>query len=91
MCLGIPMCVIESDGFTALCEGRGEFRRVNVMLVEEAAPKDWVLVHAGNAVRPLDEGEAAQINDALDALTAALDGKSLVGFFADLVPPPENR
>jgi hydrogenase expression/formation protein HypC len=85
------MCVVESDGFTALCEGRGEFRRVNVMLVDDAAPKDWVLVHAGNAVRPLDEGEAAQINVALDALTAALDGKSLDGFFADLVPPAENR
>jgi hydrogenase expression/formation protein HypC len=91
MCLGIPMCVVESDGFTALCEGRGEFRRVNVMLVEEAAPKDWVLVHAGNAVRPLDEGEAAQINDALDALTAALDGEPLDGFFADLARPPETR
>jgi len=91
MCLGIPMCVIESDGFTALCEGRGEFRRVNVMLVEEAVPNAWVLVHAGNAVRPLDGGEAAQINDALDAVMAALDGKPLDGYFADLSSPPENR
>ena len=34
MCIGVPMRVIESDGFTALCERRGERRRVNVMLIE---------------------------------------------------------
>ena len=34
MCIGIPMRVIESDGYTALCEVRGEQRRVNVMLIE---------------------------------------------------------
>ena len=39
MCIGIPMRVIECDGFTALCEGRGEQRRVNVMLIEGAEPR----------------------------------------------------
>ncbi len=84
MCIGIPMRVIECDGFTALCEGRGERRRVNVMLLEETSPGAWVLVHLGNAVRPLEAEEASQINEALDALLAAVNGAELGGYFADL-------
>jgi hydrogenase expression/formation protein HypC len=84
MCIGIPMRVIESDGFTALCEVRGEQRRVNVMLIEGAEPGAWVLTHMGNAVRLLEEEEASQINEALEALNAALNGESVDGYFADL-------
>ncbi len=72
MCIGVPMRVIESDGYTALCERRGEKRRVNVMLLEEAPAGSCVLVHVSNAVRLLDEEEASQIDEALDELTAAL-------------------
>jgi hydrogenase expression/formation protein HypC len=84
MCIGIPMRVVECDGFVALCEGRGEQRRVNVMLIEGAEPGAWVLTHAGNAVRLLEEDEAGQINEALDALAAALNGDPVDGYFADL-------
>ena len=52
MCIGIPMRVIESDGYTALCEVRGEQRRVNVMLIEGAEPGAWVLTHAGKCRAP---------------------------------------
>ena len=72
MCLGLPMRIIESDGFTALCERGGERRRVNVMLIEEALAGAFVLVHVNNAVRLLDEEEAGLINEALDELTKAL-------------------
>ncbi len=84
MCIGIPMRVIESDGFTALCEGRAGQRRINVMLIEGAEPGAWVLTHVGNAVRLLEEEEASQINEALDALAAALNGDPVDGYFADL-------
>ncbi len=72
MCLGVPMRIVESDGFTALCERRDEQRRVNVMLIEEAPVGAWVLVHVANAVRLLDEEEASLINEALDELASAL-------------------
>ena len=72
MCIGIPMRIVESDDFTALCEGRGERRRVNVMLLEEAPSGSWVLVHINNAVRQLDEAEASLINEALDEFAQAL-------------------
>jgi len=72
MCLGVPMRIIESDGFTALCERLGERRRVNVMLIEESPAGTCVLVHVNNAVRLLDEEEASLINEALDELARAL-------------------
>ncbi len=72
MCLGVPMRIVESDGYTALCERRGEQRRVNVMLIEEAPVGAWVLVHVSNAVRLLDDEEASLINEALDELAGAL-------------------
>ncbi len=84
MCIGIPMRIIESDDFTALCEGRGERRRVDVMLLEKASPGAWVLVHLGNAVRLLEGEEALQISEALDALLAEINGEELDGYFADL-------
>jgi hydrogenase expression/formation protein HypC len=73
MCLGVPMRIVESDGFMALCERRGVRRRVNVMLLEEAPLGALVLVHVANAVRLLDEDEARLIDEALEELAAALD------------------
>jgi hydrogenase expression/formation protein HypC len=84
MCIGIPMRVIESDGFTALCEGRGGQARVNVMLLDGAEPGAWVLTHLGNAVRLLEAEEAAQIEEALEALNAAMNGEPTDRYFADL-------
>jgi hydrogenase expression/formation protein HypC len=70
------MRIIESDGFTALCERRGERRRVNVMLLEEAPAGACVLVHVNNAVRFLGEEEAQLIDEALDELAVALDNQA---------------
>lgn len=93
MCLGIPMQVLETDGFTALCAGRGERRRVNVMLIEEVPPGGWLLAHLDNAVRPLDEDEVKPLNDALDAILLAARGENVDHLFADLIthgePPGE--
>jgi len=77
MCLGVPMRIIESDGFTALCERLGEQRRVNVMLIEEAPVGAFVLVHVNNAVRLLDEEEASLINEALNELASALSERTI--------------
>lgn len=85
MCLGIPMRVMELGEGTAVCEGRGEMRRVSTLLLEDHAPGDWVLVHLENAMRVLDEVEAQQITDALSALDAALSGQDFDHLFADLI------
>lgn len=60
MCLGIPMQVVEVEGYEARCEAKGVERRVNLFLLqhEEIATGDHVLVHIGYAIQKLDEEDA---------------------------------
>ncbi|CAO3379341.1 HypC/HybG/HupF family hydrogenase formation chaperone [Azospirillum argentinense] len=85
MCLGIPMRVLETDGFTARCAGRGEERRVNVMLIEEVPEGGWVLVHLDRAVRVLEAEEVEPLNRALDAILLAARGENVDHLFTDLI------
>lgn len=85
MCLGIPMVVVEGDDMQALVERRGEQRRVSMLLVGEQPVGSIVLVHIDSAVRVLDEAEAKLIDDGLDGVAAALEGKPFEHLFADLV------
>ncbi|TWA87661.1 hydrogenase expression/formation protein HypC [Azospirillum brasilense] len=85
MCLGIPMRVLETDGFTARCAGRGEERRVNVMLIDEVPEGGWVLVHLDRAVRTLEAEEVEPLNRALDAILLAARGENVDHLFTDLI------
>lgn len=85
MCIGFPMTVLEGDAFEALCERRGETQRVSMALIGPQPPGAQVLVYLGSAVRLLDDLEAKHIDDALDALQLALDGKDVDHLFADLI------
>jgi hydrogenase expression/formation protein HypC len=65
MCLAVPGRILSVAGDDPLTrEGRVEFagivRQVSLACVPEAAPGDWVLVHAGFALTVLDEAEAAR-------------------------------
>ena len=85
MCIGLPMRVIEGDELSALCERGGAVTRVSMMLVGAQAPGTPVLVHLGSAIRTLDPEEARRIDDALLALSVAVDGGDVDSLFADLV------
>ncbi|MBB5047306.1 hydrogenase expression/formation protein HypC [Rhodopseudomonas rhenobacensis] len=85
MCVGVPMTVVTSDDGTALCERRGEQRRVSTLLIGEVAVGDRVLVFIDNAVRLLEPEEARLIDDALDGLAAAIEGRDFEHLFADLI------
>ena len=76
MCLAIPAKIISIDPArgTAEAEVRGNRLTVNVRLVE-AAPGDYVLVHAGCAVEVL-QSDAAQ---ELFALYAELEALGIHG------------
>lgn len=81
MCIGIPLRVTAVDGIVGRVE---DGSAVDLSLVPEAGPGDWVLGFLGAARRLLEPEEAAQILDALAAMAAALDGEALDGAFADL-------
>ncbi|MBK5961221.1 hydrogenase [Rhodoplanes elegans] len=85
MCIGLPMRIVTADAFSAMCERRGAVEPVSLLLVGPQPAGTPVLVHLGTAVRVLDEAEARQIDDALDALAAALDGRPFDHLFADLI------
>lgn len=74
MCLGVPMQVLESNGFVALCADDSGVSAVDVSLVGEVSEGEWLLVFTGAARGRLSEARALDIRDALSALTAALNG-----------------
>jgi hydrogenase expression/formation protein HypC len=62
VCLAIPGRIIEmvdEPNRLALVEVAGVRRRVNVGLLDDAGPDDWVLIHVGFAISAIDEDEAA--------------------------------
>ncbi|RAI43100.1 HypC/HybG/HupF family hydrogenase formation chaperone [Rhodoplanes roseus] len=85
MCIGLPMRIVSGDAFAADCERRGARERVSLLLVGPQPAGTAVLVHLGTAVRVLDDVEAQQIDDALDGVAAALDGRPFDHLFADLL------
>ncbi|PZA11251.1 hydrogenase [Rhodopseudomonas palustris] len=96
MCVGVPMTVIRADGATALCERRAEQRLVSTALIGEVVIGDRLLVFIDSAIRKLDPDEAQQIDDALDGLAAAIEGRPFEHLFADLIDrepelPPHLR
>lgn len=58
MCLAIPGQIVELEGSAAVVSVGGVTRAASVMLLEEAAIGDWVLLHAGFAIERLDPDEA---------------------------------
>jgi hydrogenase expression/formation protein HypC len=87
VCIAIPMRVVSGDGAEALCEGRGQRQRLNMMLVGPQPAGTWVMAYLNAARDVITDEQAAQVNDALDALEAALRGDTgnLDAFFPDLV------
>ena len=73
MCLGIPMRVVECDGFMARCEAKGIERTVSLFLLqhEPVEPGDHVMVHVGYAIQKMSEAEALSAWDLYDEMFAA--------------------
>ena len=68
MCRGIPMQVIRTDAFAALCSGFGEQRLVSTLLLQEVQVGSWLLVAGQTAHAVLDEHEAHEITALLQEL-----------------------
>jgi hydrogenase expression/formation protein HypC len=60
MCLAVPGKILEIDGNKAIIEyGQGVTNKANISLVDVKVG-DYVLVHAGFAIKTLDEKEALE-------------------------------
>ncbi|HEX4678632.1 MAG TPA: HypC/HybG/HupF family hydrogenase formation chaperone [Gaiellaceae bacterium] len=61
MCLAVPGQVLElvdEENHLARVDVAGVLRNVNVGLLDDARPGDWVLIHVGFALSKVDEEEA---------------------------------
>lgn len=60
MCLAIPARVLSIDGAMAKVEVGGVTKAASLHLLEDVAPGDYVILHAGFALSRLNEDEARE-------------------------------
>ena len=61
MCVGVPMQVISIDVDNIVAETDGVRRQASLMLLaDEVAVGDFLIIHAGFAISRLDEEEARE-------------------------------
>jgi hydrogenase expression/formation protein HypC len=60
MCLAIPSRIVEIDNAMAVIDVEGVRRQASLLLVEDAQVGDYVIVHAGFALRKLDPESARE-------------------------------
>jgi hydrogenase expression/formation protein HypC len=75
MCLGVPMRIIEIDGYSARCEARGIERRASLFLLqhEDLEVGDLVMIHVGNAIQKMTEEDAQTAWDLYDEIFESED------------------
>ena len=78
MCLGVPMRIVEIDGFNARCEARGIERKASLFLLqhENIQVGDMVMIHVGNAIQKMSEEEALSAWEIYDEMLALEDEAS---------------
>ncbi len=74
MCIGLPWRVVECRPGHAICEGRGERRKVDMTLVGDQPPGTWVLVFLNAAREVVTADQAQLVTQALEALSLASSG-----------------
>ena len=60
MCLAMPMEVVRIEGARGLVRSAGIELEVGLELVQDVAPGDYVIVHAGYAISALPADEARE-------------------------------
>ncbi|MFP3873592.1 MAG: HypC/HybG/HupF family hydrogenase formation chaperone [Thiohalophilus sp.] len=73
MCLGIPMQIVEINGFNARCEAKGVERDISLFMLQDdaVAPGDYVMVHVGYAIQKISEQDARSSWELFDEILAA--------------------
>ena len=71
MCLAVPSKIVKIEHHSGVIEVEGVARETNLILIEDAKVGDYVIVHAGFAIRKIDESEA------LESLKLLREGASL--------------
>ncbi len=62
MCLAVPAKIVKLDGPNATVEVRGLTRTANVAFIDDPAVGDFVLLHAGFAIRKWSAEDVAEFD-----------------------------
>lgn len=57
MCLAVPAKLVSCTGRAAVADLHGNRVQISTMLVPDAVPGDWVLVHAGFAIQRVSDDD----------------------------------
>ena len=60
MCLAIPSKIVKIENGVGTIDVDGVQRTASLLLVEDAAVGDYVIVHAGFALHKIDEADAME-------------------------------
>jgi hydrogenase expression/formation protein HypC len=73
MCLAVPAQIIDvrNDGM-GVVDHAGNRREISLMLLENPAIGDYVIIHAGFAIHTIDEESARESMELLDMLAREL-------------------
>ena len=73
MCLAVPALIVEikPDGM-GVADHAGNLRDVSLLLLEDAAVGDYVIIHAGFAIHKIDEEAARETMEYLRILSEQL-------------------
>ena len=63
MCLAIPVKIVSINGDEAVAEIQGVRRKIILSLVNEPRVGDYVLIHAGFAIRKWSEEDVREYNE----------------------------
>ncbi|HHP7234127.1 MAG TPA: HypC/HybG/HupF family hydrogenase formation chaperone [Desulfobacterales bacterium] len=74
MCLAIPSKITKIDQGMATIDVDGVIRTCSLLLLEDAAVGDWVIVHAGFALHKIDEATARESLQLLKEAAAFAEG-----------------
>jgi len=73
MCLAIPAKIQSIQDQMATIDMEGTQRDVSLLLLEDAAVGDFVIVHAGFAIHKIDEKEARESLKVLRQMASLMD------------------
>jgi hydrogenase expression/formation protein HypC len=70
MCLGVPMQIVEINGFVARCTAKGVERDVSLFLVQDEILElgDFVMIHVGYAIQKMNPHDAHSTWELIDEM-----------------------
>ena len=74
MCLAIPSKIVKIENGMATIDVDGVTRTCSLLLLEDAAVDDWVIVHAGFALHKIDVTAARESLQLLKEAAALVEG-----------------